>query len=210
MPETDCTSCAFPFGLLFLLSAMVLSVHLPVPCQFPLDLACLFFAVRALQRFVRAAPEPLRVTGVGDLPVDQDNQRGEEQAPAVEVLDEQHGREHHKMSPVIDPAVDAAFIFHNKGLEWAEEQNADVVTQEIKYCEHQQIAGLDHPGEIQQSEYGVEGHPDKDYLPGTDILLLYELQQLVVAVPGDGLVFGLAHFAQGHGQAVVREQMKDH
>lgn len=69
--------------------------------------------------------------------MNQYHHRGEEQAPAEEIADKQHGCEHHEMSPVVDAAVDTAAIFHNKGLEGTEEQNADIVTEKEKHRQHE-------------------------------------------------------------------------
>ena len=58
---------------------------------------------------------------------DYDN-GGEKQAPTVEVFDKQERSKHHEMSPVIDSAVDTAFVVHNGCLEWTEKQNAQIIT----------------------------------------------------------------------------------
>ena len=76
---------------------------------------------------------------VGNLPAEKNNKRCEEQTPAVEAWDKQHRSKHHEVSPVINPAVDTAFILHEEGLERTEQQNADVVTEEEKNCQHQKV-----------------------------------------------------------------------
>lgn len=77
--------------------------------------------------------------GKGNLPVNQNNKRHEEQTPAVETWDKEHRRKHHEVSPVIDSAVDAALVLHKEGLERTEQQDADVVAEEEKHRQHQQI-----------------------------------------------------------------------
>ena len=50
----------------------------------------------------------------GYLPSYEKHQTGEEKTPGKKVSDEQHRGEHHKISPVKNAAVDAAFVFYNK------------------------------------------------------------------------------------------------
>ena len=76
---------------------------------------------------------------VGNLPAEKNNKRYEEQTPAVETRDKEHRGKHHEVPPVIDSAVYTAFILHEEGLERTEQQNADVVTEEEKNCQHQQV-----------------------------------------------------------------------
>ena len=89
-------------------------------------------AVFAPDRRVGAVPEPLRMAGVDVLPPKRHDACGKKQAPAEKAFDKKHGRIHHKMAPVENPAVDAAAIFHNKCLEGAEYQHADQIRQKIE------------------------------------------------------------------------------
>ena len=86
------------------------------------------------------------------------------------------------MSPVIDAAVDAAFVLHDKGLERAEEQDADVVAKEEKYREHQKLCFRDHAEQIQDGPESVKAKPDEHHGPGSPVLLLYKFQQFVFRV----------------------------
>ena len=81
------------------------------------------FTILTLQSPIGTAEETLRIFGVQKFPMYQYNTRGKEQTPAEKVSDKQHGRKHHEMSPVINPAVHTAFIFHDKGLKGAKKQN---------------------------------------------------------------------------------------
>ena len=86
--------------------------------------------------------------GIDDFPFNQDNAGGKKQTPTVKILNKKHRGEHHKMSPIVNTAVDAAFILHNKCLEWAENQNADVITLEVEHGQHQQIFHADNIKQI--------------------------------------------------------------
>ena len=67
--------------------------------------------------------------------MEKHDKRGEEQTPAVEARDKQHRGKHHEVSPVVNPAVDTAFVLHEKRLERTEEQDADVVAEEEEHCQ---------------------------------------------------------------------------
>ena len=121
------------------------------------NLAGFFLAVFALQNPVGSFPETLRMLRILKLPVDQYHNRHEEQAPAVKIPDKQHGRKHHKMPPVVDPAVDAALVSHQIRLERAEKQYTDIIAKVIKYREHQKITVSDQIlAEQVHAEYGNE------------------------------------------------------
>ncbi len=70
----------------------------------------------------------LLIFGIFDLPVDQNHQRCKKQTPAEEIPDKKHRSKHHEMAPVVNAAVDTAFVFHDIGLERTEKQDADVIT----------------------------------------------------------------------------------
>ena len=55
--------------------------------------------------------------GINDFPMNQNNTGNKKQTPTEKVPDKEHGGKHHKVSPVIDAAIDATFVFHNKRLE---------------------------------------------------------------------------------------------
>ena len=65
---------------------------------------------------------------IGNLPVEKHDKRGEEQTPAVEARDKQHRGKHHEVSPVVDSAIYAAFVFHDSRLERTEKQNTNIIT----------------------------------------------------------------------------------
>lgn len=102
----------------------------------PLDLAGFVLAVGTLQPPIGATPEPLRISCIHNLPPNQHHTGGKKQAPAKKVTDKQHGSKHHKMSPVINPAIDTALIFHYPRLERTIKQYADIVHQKIKHRQH--------------------------------------------------------------------------
>ena len=79
------------------------------------------------------------MAGVVQFPADKYDTGSEKQAPAEKIAYEQHGRKHHKMPPVIDPAVDAAAVLHDLKLKRTVKQNADIIRQEIQHCQHKEI-----------------------------------------------------------------------
>jgi len=64
------------------------------------------------------------VIGIGDFPSNQYDNGHEKQAPCIKALYKQHRSEHHKMTPIKNPAIDATTIFHNKGLKGAPYEDA--------------------------------------------------------------------------------------
>ena len=102
----------------------------------------------ALEILVGAFPEAFGVFGVDDLPVDQYDGGGEEETPAEKIADEQHGREHHEMAPIVNTAIDTALVLHDARLEGAEENDADGIAQEIEDGDHDQIGFGDDLEEI--------------------------------------------------------------
>ena len=94
-------------------------------CDSGFILTGFIFAMSALQSFVGAAPESLRMFSVNNFPVNQHHCGSEKQTPAEKVRNEEHRGKHHEMSPVINAAVDAAFILHNACLKRTKDQNTD-------------------------------------------------------------------------------------
>lgn len=80
--------------------------------QASFNLTGFFLAGAALKCLVRTFPETFRVTGVLYFPMNQHDAGSEEQTPAEKVLNKEHRCKHHKVTPVINPAVDAALVVH--------------------------------------------------------------------------------------------------
>jgi hypothetical protein len=114
--------------------------------------------------------------------VEQDDTGGEKEAPAEEAANEQHGGKHHKMSPVVNAAIDAALVLHNKGLERAEQKDADIITEEVKDSEHKQICVSNDLKQIKNSPETIEDQPDQQNLPGLQVHPLYKLQKLILLI----------------------------
>ena len=144
--------------------------------------------MRALEPAVGALPESFRVLRIDHFPAEGNHDRSKKQAPAEKVFDKQHRRKHHDVAPVIDPAVDTAFILHNKCLEGAEYNDADVIAEEIENCQHQQIAIPDHAQQIKHAEYSIEGQPDQHHDPGADIHAPYEAKKFQLRITADLLI----------------------
>ena len=84
--------------------------------QYVFELACFVFAVAAFKHLIGSFPEAFRMLCIYDLPVEENDARHEEKAPAVEVFDEEHRREHTEEAPVIDTTVHTAHIPHDERL----------------------------------------------------------------------------------------------
>ena len=149
-------------------------------CYFLFNLTGLILTVRTLQDPVGAVPEAFRMLCVCQLPVQQYYAGCEEQTPAEETADKKHRGEHHKMPPVIDTAVNAALILHNKGLERAEQKDTYVITEEIENCEHEQISISYDPKQVKNAPEAVKNQPYQHNLPGFEIHALNKLQKLVL------------------------------
>jgi hypothetical protein len=112
--------------------------------------------------------------------MEQNNTGGEKEAPAEKTANKQHGGKHHEMSPVIDAAIDAALVLHDKVLERAEQKDADIITEEVKDSEHKQICVSNDLKQIKNSPETIEDQPDQQNLPGFQIHPLYKLQKLIL------------------------------
>ncbi len=89
--------------------------------QIVFQLTAFVFTMSALQDLIRSFPKAFRVFRIDHFPMDQNNNGHKEQAPAEEVSDKQHRCKHHKVAPVINPAVHTAFVLHDKGLKGTEQ-----------------------------------------------------------------------------------------
>jgi hypothetical protein len=96
------------------------------------------------------------MSGINNFPMNQYHYRSKEQAPTKEISNKQHWCEHHKMSPIINSAIDTAFVFHNECLERTEKQNADVIAQKIKNSQHQQVRIINHMEQIQKAKDSIK------------------------------------------------------
>ena len=85
------------------------------------------------------------------FPADQYDTGCEKQTPAEEIADKEHRSKDHKMSPVIDPAIYTAPVFHDFELERTIEQNADVITQKVEDRQKEQFGLTDDAGQIQDN-----------------------------------------------------------
>ena len=168
-------------------------------------------AVFAAYRRVRAAPEPLGVLCVNDLPPHHDDKRREQQAPAEEAADEQHGGVHHHVTPVEDAAVHAAAVAHHVFLEWAEKHHADKVGKEVKACEQYKLGVSDDVQQIQYAENRIEAQPYERHAPRADVHRLHVFKKLQPIVAASRLrVCMAAAFHLAHRYLYLRNKMQQH
>ena len=104
--------------------------------------------------------------------MEKHDKRGEEQTPAVEARDKEHRGKHHEVSPVVDSAVDTAFVLHEKCLERTEEQDADVVAEEEEHRQHQQVCRKQNSQKTEDAEYRIKRKPDQHDNKRCNVLLL--------------------------------------
>ena len=109
----------------------------------------------------------------GYLPPYEQHQAGKEKAPCKEVSDKQHRREHHKISPVKDAAVDTAFIFNYEGLERAPDNHAYQVAHIVKGSEKQKLMWSDDVGHIQNAENRIEAEPHQQHSHCRKVVFLH-------------------------------------
>ena len=100
-----------------------------------------------------------------DLPVEENDARHEEKAPAVEVFDEEHRREHHEVAPVIYPAVHTALIMHDERLKRTEEKDAHIVAQIKRHSAHEEFLSMEYFEHAQKADHGVQPEPYEHDLP---------------------------------------------
>ena len=103
--------------------------------------------------------ESLGMAAVGPFPTDQYRQRKRDEAICVWVRNENEGREHHREIPVIDAAIGAASVLHKPGLEGAEEEDADHITNAVGEGDENENALIDDLRPIKQTDDAVEGEP---------------------------------------------------
>ena len=84
------------------------------PFQTILHLTDLIITISALQIAVRTIPKSFRMPCINNLPLYQHDTGCKKQAPAKKISNEQHRCKHHKMSPVINSAVDTTAVLHNQ------------------------------------------------------------------------------------------------
>ena len=127
------------------------------------EFADLVFTVFAFQRIVGPLPELLRMFEQRDLPTQHQHNAGKEQAPGEEVADKQHRREHHKIAPVEDAAVDTAAVLDKIILERAPDDHADQVADIIKHRQQNQLFRLNDVHDIQRAKDRVDTQPDQQH-----------------------------------------------
>ena len=103
------------------LQAELFAVFLQKASELALVVAELFLTVFAGKALVRFLREALRMQKRGKLPNKKKQKRRSEQTVGIDAGDENQGREHHGVIPVIDAARATAFVFHKPGLEGTEE-----------------------------------------------------------------------------------------
>ena len=77
--------------------------------------------------FITSKPKIFRMFCITHFPFDKYDKCCKKQAPGKEIFDKKHWGKHHKISPVIDSAINTAFIMHHKGLKWTEKQYANII-----------------------------------------------------------------------------------
>ena len=127
------------------------------------EFADLVFTVFAFQRIVGPLPELFRMFEQRDLPAQHQRNAGKEQAPGEEVTDKQHRREHHKIAPVEDAAVDTAAVLDKIILERTPDDHADQVADIIKHRQQDQLFRLNDVHDIQRAKDRVDTQPDQQH-----------------------------------------------
>lgn len=174
------------------------------------EFAGLVFTFSALQNFIWTFPETFGMLWIDDLPAYQHNDWCKKQAPRKEILYEKHGSEHHEMSPVIDAAVDTAFVLHYFWAERAEEKDTYIITQEIESWQQQKFSFTNESEKIDKRPYSVDYQPYKHYFPCFLILILNIFQKFEFRIVFDGDKIVLLWFQKCHWSQFVRKNMQDH
>lgn len=170
-----------------------------------------FDAIAATDGIIRPMPESLRMVGIGDFPADQNYACSKEKTPAKKTFDEQHGSKDHEMSPVKDPAVDTAAIFHDPGLEGAEEHDTDDIGKVIEKGHQHHLSLSNHSHEVECSDRRIQAEPEKHDLPGFHVHVLHVDVKFFCVVRFVWFYVGIrSAFSEAHGDSGKRQQMLDH
>lgn len=167
-------------------------------------------AVFTSQTDIGAVPEPFGVARVYYLPAYQHYAGGEKQAPSEEARHKKHWGIHHKMTPVVNAAVDAAAVFHDERLEGAVYQHTYKVAHKIKERKENHFRFAYDAKKKQQGENRIKAEPEKHDLPGLYIHYLNEPEKLIAAELIRRDIFGRAALSSAHCQAAVRQDVGDH
>ena len=95
----------------------------------------------------------------GVFPLDKEQKRKTKEGPRVSIFNKHKGCKHHCIVPVVYAAAAAALVLHKPGLEWAEEQNADNITNGISKAYKEQYACIYNPCKIQHTDYTIKCKP---------------------------------------------------
>ena len=94
-----------------------------------------------------------------NFPTEHQHNAGKEQTPRKEVSDKQHRCEHHKISPVKDPAVHAAPVLDDVILERAPYDHADQIAHIVEQRQQDQFFRRDNVHNIKCSKDGIKTQP---------------------------------------------------
>ena len=114
------------------------------------------------------------------------------------------------MSPIVNAAIDAAFVVLDDVAEGTIEQNADVVAEKIENREHDDLGEADNTGQIENRPNSVEAQPDEQDIQGAAVFVGHVGLEFFGVVVRLRDVIGLVAFEHGHGHAFDRENVQQH
>ena len=179
-------------------------ILLPEALQLLLMVAELFLTGPAGHAGIGPDREPLRMQMIGDLPSGQEDQGHAQQAPGIQMRQEQEGREHHGVIPVIDAAVRTASVLQDKGLERTKEQDADHITDTVCQANQYKDIPVNDLLKEEKSEQPVQGQPGSSRGESTPGRHQIQLR------PSGGLIIPGELFLRTHTLQFRREESQDH
>ena len=182
-------------------------IFLYVVLKLNLVLAELFGTVLAAKRLVCALGKTLGMALVGDFPSEKNNERNEKKAIRIDAGNHQKRSANHCKIPIVNTAGGAAAILHKPGLEWAEEKDADNITNTVCQRYENKNVFIHRIGEnkMKGEDGAVQGKPCQSYGQCSPCRLVLRLAGYLWRL----VIFGKDLLAS-HALKLAGEQAADH
>ena len=138
----------------------------------------LFLAMGAGEALVGLLVKALGMQMRRQLPEEEKQKRNAEKPPREIMRNEDQGREHHRIIPVVNAAAATALILHKPGLERTEEEDTDHIADRIEEADEEENSIVDHREEIQCADRAVQKDPGKRHHPNGKRTALSALRAL--------------------------------
>ena len=107
-------------------------------------------------------PKPLGIQDNAQLPDQPNRKRKEQQGAGIETSDKNHGRKHHQMVPIKNPAGGTAAVFQNQ-TEGAPDQNANQITYIKGYADQKKHGVAEDAVIIKDPDHRQQDEPQEHH-----------------------------------------------